>query len=163
MKKRTTENGSKNNDWETPEYIWDFLMGRFFQTQPFDPCPLRADFDGLAMDWPDHTYVNPPYTPRSAKEAFIRKAFYESQKGKHVVMLIPASTETKVFHEFIAPYAKVFLLEKRVKFKGHNTKGEYVTNQTGQGGSMLVEFGGGGQPCILPLSYQEVMGVSHEN
>lgn len=56
-------------------------------------------------------------------------------------MLIPASTETKIFHETIVPNAEVQLIKGRIKFKGTNTKGEYVTNKTGQSGSMIIIFG----------------------
>lgn len=143
MKNRTEENGTKVNDWETPQLIYDYIEKEFFDTVYFDPCPLNADFDGLGIDWHGANYINPPYSPSKLKEAFIRKALEESKKEKLCVMLIPASTETKIFHDIIVPNAKVVLIKKRVKFKGHNSKGEYVTDKSGQSGSMFVIFGGG--------------------
>jgi hypothetical protein len=107
----------------------------------FDPCPLNADFDGLKIEWKEINYINPPYSPSKLKEAFIKKALEESQKGKICIMLIPANTETKIFHETIVPNAEILLIKKRVKFKGHNSNNEYVTNKTGQTGSMFVIFG----------------------
>ncbi len=95
----------------------------------------------MSIDWQKANYINPPYSPSKLKEAFIKKAYEESKKGKLCVMLIPASTETRIFHDIIAPNAKILLIRKRVPFKGFNTNGEYVTGKTGQSGSMLVVFG----------------------
>ena len=39
-------------------------------------------------------------------------------------MLLPVSTSTKIFHEIIYPNAKIRFLKGRIKFLGHNTKGE---------------------------------------
>lgn len=152
MKKRTESNGTKNNDWETPKYIYDYIEKEFFSKYPiyFDPCPLNSKFDGLKINWKRANYINPPYT-RKLKEEFIKKAFEESKKGKLCVMLIPASTETKIFHNIIVPNAKVMLIKKRVKFKGYNSKGEYVTGKTGQSGSMFVIFGNGYKPEITTI------------
>jgi len=143
MKNRSTDNGTKVNDWATPQYIYDYIEKEIFKGKPyFDPCPLHCEFDGLSINWEKRNYINPPYT-RKLKEAFIMKAIEESKKGKLCVMLLPVSTDTKIFHNAIVKYGQVRLLKGRVKFKGINTKGEYVTDKTGQSGSMIVIFGKG--------------------
>jgi hypothetical protein len=143
MKKQSKQNGVDNNHWETPHYIMDYIFKHFFKSYEYiDPCPLHAEFDGLAFEWGNQNYINPPYD-KNGKEGFIKKAYEQSKQGKLCVMLIPANTETKIFHEIIVPNAKVILIKKRIKFKGYNTKGEYVTNKTGQTGSMFVIFGSG--------------------
>ncbi|MCK5608990.1 hypothetical protein KAR91_44360 [Candidatus Pacearchaeota archaeon] len=151
MKQRNKENGSKNDHWETPQYIYDFLESTIFKDRKyFDPCPLYSTFDGLNIEWKDYNYINPPYN-RKDKEAFIKKAYEESLKYKLCVMLIPATTETDIFHNVIVPNAKVVLIRRRIKFKGHNSKGEYVTNKTGQSGSMFVIFGRDIEPGITTI------------
>ncbi len=137
MKKRTKENGSKNNDWETPDYIKNYIIKKYGSY--FDPCPINARFDGLKISWKKVNYINPPYN-RKDKEAFIRKAHEESKKGKICVMLLPVSTSTKIFHEIILPNAKVEFLKGIVKFRGVNSKGERVENKCGQHDSMVVVF-----------------------
>jgi len=140
MKNRSKENGTEVNDWVTPQYIWDYLDRVFFKgVKYFDPCPLFADFDGLRIPWHRYNYVNPPYA-RKLKEAFILKALDEFKKGNETVMLIPATTDTKIFHEALVPYCHIQLIKGRVKFCGFNTKREYVTDKTGQTGSMFVIF-----------------------
>jgi len=153
MKQRTEKNGTKENNWTTLQYIYDYIEKEFFNgySEYFDPCPLNSDFNGLKIDWGLANYINPPYTQK-LKEAFIIKALEESKKGKLCVLLIPASTETKIFHEIIIPHAKVILIKKRVMFKGYNTKGEYVTNKTGQSGSMFIIFGKDHKPEIKTVN-----------
>lgn len=36
----------------------------------FDPCPLNPnpEIDGLKLEWPDKTFVNPPYSCPANKE-----------------------------------------------------------------------------------------------
>ena len=123
MKQRSINNGSNNNDWETPQYIYDYVIHHFFNDtlDYFDPCPLNADFDGLKISWKLFNYINPPYN-RKCKEAFIIKAYNESKLGKLCVMLIPAVTETKIFHDIIVPNSRVLLIKERIAFKGYNSK-----------------------------------------
>lgn len=87
-------------------------------------------------------FINPPYS-RKLKEAFVIKAIEESRKGKLCVMLLPVSTSTQLFHKHILPNKKeIRFIEKRIKFCGVNTKGEFVTGKTGMHDSMVVVFDG---------------------
>lgn len=130
-------NLNHSDDWATPEYIYRPLMEEF--NFDCDPCPLRAEFDGLEIEWGQRSFINPPYS-RKLKEAFIRKAYAESRKGKLCVMLLPVSTSTKIFHEVIYPHAEIRFLKGRVKFEGVNTFGEKVSNKCGMHDSCLVIF-----------------------
>lgn len=135
MKKR---NISHSDDWATPKWLYDKLDAEF--GFDFDPCPLNSSFDGLACEWGEVNYINPPYS-RKLKEAFVLKAIEESKNGKVCVMLLPVSTSTKLFHQHILPNAKeIRFLQGRVKFHGINTKGEFVTTKTPMHDSMVVIF-----------------------
>ena len=156
MKQRTEANGSKNDDWETPDFIKEWV--RTFYGDFFDPCPLKAEFDGLAMDWGKVNYINPPYT-LSLKTAFIRKAIVEADKGKSCVLLIPAGTETENFRLLWQRASEIYFIHKRVAFKGFNSKGVYVTNKCGQGGSVIfvLEAKRSLSRPTIELLYQEDM------
>jgi len=129
-----------HDDWETPKYfLSQEILPRFKGYDYIVPCPLNAEFNGLEISWEKRAFVNPPYN-RKDKEAFIRKAFEESKKGCYVIMLLPVSTSTKIFHEIIYPNAEIIFLKGRVKFIGINTAGQRVTNKCGMHDSMLVIF-----------------------
>ena len=130
--------GSQINDhWATPKWLYDKLNAEF--NFDFDPCPLHADFDGLMVEWGKSNFVNPPYN-RIDKPKFIQKAFDEWRKGKTCVLLIPAATGTKQFHDLILPYAEIRFLKGRIAFAGYNSKGEYTTKNKGKHDSMIVVF-----------------------
>ena len=93
------------------------------------------------VEWGERNFINPPYS-RNLKEAFIKKAYLESKKGKLCIMLLPVSTSTKIFHEYIYNKAKIRFLKGRVKFEGINTFGEPVSNKAGMHDSMIVIFDG---------------------
>lgn len=133
-----------SDNWATPKELYDKLNNEF--GFDFDPCPLNLgeiteENDGLLMDWGKVNFVNPPYS-RKLKELFIKKSIEESKNGKICVCLIPVSTSTALFHDFILPNAtEIRFLRGRVKFSGTNTKGEFVTNKSGMHDSMVVVFG----------------------
>ena len=116
-------NLNHKDHWATPKEFYDKLNEEFDFN--FDPCPLHSKFDGLVIDWKERNFINPPYS-RKLKEAFIRKAFEESKKGKVCVMLLPVSTSTKIFHEIIYPNAELRFVKGRIAFEGVNTFGKKV-------------------------------------
>lgn len=129
-------NLNHSDNWATPKEVYDKLNAEF--NFDFDPCPLHSDFDGLEIEWGGVNYVNPPYS-RKLKERFILKAIEESKKGKKCVILLPVSTSTKIFHDYILPNAKEIRFHRgRIKFLGINTKGEYVTDKSPMHDSMII-------------------------
>ncbi len=137
MKNRNLNAG---DDWKTPDELFNKLNEEF--SFDFDPCPFQHDlseWDGLKIEWGNSNFVNQPYS-KKLKEAFINKAYEEAQKGKKVVMLLPVSTSTKIFHEVILPNCEIRFLRGRVKFEGVNTFGELVKNKCGMHDSMICIF-----------------------
>jgi site-specific DNA-methyltransferase (adenine-specific) len=127
------------DDWQTPGYIYEPLDKEFHFN--FDPCPFKADFDGLAIPWKSSNFVNPPYN-RLDKPRFIQKAYEEWLKGNTSVLLIPAATGTKQFHDLILPHAEIRWVRGRIAFIGVNTRGEFTTKAKGKHDSMIVIFRG---------------------
>lgn len=138
MKNRNLDH---KDNWATPKEFYDKLDAEFHFD--FDPCPLNSgeitpEQDGLLIEWGQSNFVNPPYS-RKLKEAFVKKAIEESKKGKVCVLLLPVSTSTALFHDYIQPNAKeIRFVRGRIKFLGVNTKGEYVSNKAGMHDSMIV-------------------------
>lgn len=111
--------------WATPQDLYDKLNSEFNFT--LDPCatPQNAkcvkfytkEQDGLRQDWGgDAVFCNPPYGRDIY--AWVRKCFMEAQKiNTTVVMLIPARTDTRYFHEFIYHKAReIRFIKGRLKF-----------------------------------------------
>jgi len=140
-----------NNDdnYATPPQFYNELNKRF--CFDFDPCPYNEGevvLDGLKIDWGGVNFVNPPYSLK-LKEAFIKKGIEESKKGKVCVFLIPVSTSTKLFHEYIKPNAtEIEFVRGRIKFGKLDEKGNFYLplnkkgkTQSGTKDSMIVVFG----------------------
>lgn len=112
---------SKSELWETPQEFFDELNREFgFQT---DVCALpenakceafyTPEQDGLSQEWTGVCWCNPPYG-RQIWE-WVRKA---AESEATVVMLIPARTDTKWFHDYILPNAEIRFIKGRLKFGG---------------------------------------------
>lgn len=106
---------SAHDHWETPDEIYDDLYAEFRFS--LDPCPIEADFDGLALSWQGHTvYINPPY---SDIEPWISKAYEESKNvDTVVVMLLPARTDMGWFHHYALKANEIRFIEGRLRFGG---------------------------------------------
>jgi len=138
------KNSKQNSNWKTPSYFYDPLNEEF--NFDFDPCPYNHDlkkWNGLKVSWGQRNFVNPPYDLKN-KTAFIFKGLEEFKKGKLSVFLLPVSTSTNLFHNYINKYKTedIRFVHKRIKFEGFNSKNIYVKNLIGQYESMIVIFDG---------------------
>lgn len=134
---------SKTGAWATPQDFFDKLNWRF---GPFDldPCAEPTNTkcsnfyteveDGLSKDWGGHiVFVNPPYG--AGIDKWIEKGFRESQKpDTKVVMLLPARTDTRYFHDFVMRASEVHFIRGRLKFGDSNNSAPFP--------SMVVVFDG---------------------
>ena len=116
---------SKSGEWSTPNDFFKKLNWRF---GPFDLDPCASPYntkcdnfytepeDGLSKNWQGHTvFVNPPYG--RGIDAWIKKAYEEAQDpDTKVVMLIPARTDTKYWHDYVMKAESVFFIKGRLKF-----------------------------------------------
>ena len=116
---------SKTGEWATPQEFFNKLDWRFgpFDLDPCaDPTNTKCNNfyteaeDGLSKDWSEHTvFVNPPYG--RGIERWIKKAYDESRKeDTKVVMLIPARTDTKYWHQYVMRADEVHFVKGMLKF-----------------------------------------------
>jgi phage N-6-adenine-methyltransferase len=126
---------SKTDKWVTPPEVYDPLHCEF--NFNYDPCPIEwqeGDADGLLADWGTRVFCNPPYS-QTAK--WIKKCWEESKKGKTVVLLINAVTDTKAFHEYIYNKTEIRFVRGRIKFINPENRLKRSPNVKG---SMIVVF-----------------------
>ena len=118
---------SKTDCWETPQSFFDDLDSLFHFTVDACALPKNAkcekyftpEQDGLQQEWAGTVWCNPPYGREIWK--WVQKAYEVARAGKAVVvMLLPARTDTKWFHEFcyMNQYATVRFVKGRLKFGG---------------------------------------------
>ena len=114
---------SKTCEWATPKAFYEELNNKYHFT--LDPCSTKENHkctnffttenDGLKKSWGGYrVYCNPPYGREIGK--WIEKAYNENKKGTFVVMLLPARTDTKWFHDYIYNKHKIEFIKGRLKF-----------------------------------------------
>lgn len=115
---------SETDLWSTPQDLFDALNKEFQFT--LDPCATTENHkcekyftkeqDGLSHDWGKETvFCNPPYgrtIGEWVKFAYENNLFWNNT----IVMLLPARTDTKWFHEYIYGKAEIRFLRGRLKF-----------------------------------------------
>ena len=115
---------SDRDDWETPFDLYKKLNDEFNFT--LDPCCtvetakcskyFTASENGLFQTWENETvFCNPPYGKKISD--WVKKCYNEHMKHNiTVVMLIPARTDTRYFHDYIYNQAEIRFLKGRIKF-----------------------------------------------
>lgn len=117
---------SEKMDWCTPQAFFDRLDGEFHfvldaaATKENAKCQrfFTPDDDALTQSWDcgGAVFCNPPYGRTIGR--WCKKAWEESQKMRNpVVMLIPARTDTRYFHDYIYGKAEVRFVRGRLKFE----------------------------------------------
>lgn len=117
---------SKNELWETPQDFFDKLNEEFHFTLDVCALPQNAkcekfytpEQNGLSQPWKGICWCNPPYGRKVGE--WVRRAWISSAVGSTVVMLLPARTDTKWFHEYIYQKRRVEVrfVKGRIKFVG---------------------------------------------
>ena len=117
---------SNKEDWETPQWLFDKYNAMYGFTT--DVCATKEnakcanfytpEMDGLNIAWEGRCWCIPPYG-RTKTGKWVAKAVEEVLWGcPLVVMLLPARTDTKWFHEYVLPYGEIEFLKGRVRFVG---------------------------------------------
>ena len=129
---------SNKDHWRTPQWLFDLLDKEF--NFDLDPCGdskhlLRRNLqtitpegifygdssderfnDGLTQNWNTRiVFVNPPFTN---KIDWIDKCYNEGNNGATVVLLIPCSTDTKWWHNYVMKCTEIRFIEGRITFDG---------------------------------------------
>jgi phage N-6-adenine-methyltransferase len=146
------------DDWATPPEVFDPLNAEFGFTLdaaansrnhrcsewfgPDHPDNSRRNALYSGLSWGDGSvWINPPYS-RGLQGKFIERAALAGANFQRVVMLLPARTDTRAFHDHIwdrkqhKPHSwvrEVRFLKGRVRFVGAPASAPFP--------SMIVVFG----------------------
>jgi len=136
-----------SDNWETPQSFVDHIQDIFELKFDMDACAsfdskkvefyYSEDTNSLIQCWHGSVWCNPPYS-KPLKSKFVYKAIKEceDQNVREVVMLIPARTDTKLFHDVIMKNARsIYFIKGRINFLLENN--EYSGSTVA---SMLVFF-----------------------
>ena len=118
---------SATDNWSTPQDFFDKLNDEFHFT--LDVCAdennhkcehyYTKEIDGLSSPWIGTVWCNPPYGRKIGE--WVRRAYISSQIGSAtVVMLLPARTDTRWFHDYIynKSNTEIRFIKGRLKFGG---------------------------------------------
>lgn len=114
---------SGDNGWETPPHIFQFWHERF--NFDLDVCAvpetaklasyITPEQDALITPWGKRNWMNPPYG-RGQIDKFARRAYEQSLEGKVIVGLLPVSTDTKWWNQYVKPASHIFFYPYRINF-----------------------------------------------
>lgn len=148
---------SNSCEWETPQEVFDRLNRQYHFT--LDPCATKENAkcekyytreqDGLKQDWAGETvFCNPPYGKEMPK--WIEKCARHAEEGGVAVMLIPARTDTRAFHDYIYHRAEIQFLRGRLRYGNSKWNAPFP--------SMVVVFNANRVICPLcGTAFQSVM------
>lgn len=110
MSKKDYPRKNKSHDnYETDSWIKAVFDGWF------DPCPLNPCWinNGLLMEWPNKTFVNPPY---SDPLPWVEKAIETSIMGNTVALLLKHDSSTRWWKRLHESNAHFLPIMGRLKY-----------------------------------------------
>lgn len=130
-------------EWETPQDLFNKLNEEFHFTVDVCALPENAkcekyftpEMDGLAQCWEGVCWCNPPYGREIGK--WVIKAKMAQSTGATVVMLVPARTDTRWFHNYV--------------YNGWNTEIRFLKER--------LKFGGGAERSSVPFDDRNIQAV----
>ena len=137
--------GGRAEDFATPELFVRFVERTYGVTFTLDaaadennakaPVWIDEEADSLKQDWRGVVWLNPPYGRKIP--LFLERAIEMKYMCEMIVVLVPARTDTKWFHELVIQNAsEVLLIKGRLNFiHGSSVKGSNAPYP-----SMLVVF-----------------------
>lgn len=123
----------KSHEWETPIELFRELDAEFgfgidaAASASNAKCEVYfcEKQDGLKgeWNWGGSVWCNPPYGTQIGR--WVEKGYQEAQKGATVVMLIPARTETRYWHDFVMKAAEIRFIRGRLRFSGYTVNAPF--------------------------------------
>lgn len=127
----------KSDKWNTPIDFYNKLNNLY--SFDLDPCSDNNNLktknfytekeNGLIQKWKGNVFCNPPY---SNIKQWVKKCSEEKYNCNIIVLLIPARTDTKYFHEYIYNQCDIEFIKGRLKFGNSKNSAPFP--------SMLVFF-----------------------
>ncbi|MEP9385562.1 DNA N-6-adenine-methyltransferase [Nocardioides cheoyonin] len=120
----------------TPPYVLEPVRAALGGRIELDPCttpdnPVGAERfyalpdDGAALPWSAATvFCNPPYG--EVRVRWVRRCAEAGAAGSRVVLLMPAHTDTRIWHEAMASATSLLFIRGRVKFGLARSNGRQV-------------------------------------
>lgn len=116
----------KSHEWETPQSFFDALDAEFGFTLDVAASHKNAKCaayycgewgrNGLHEPWTGVVWCNPPYGNEIGE--WVERGYRQAQLGATVVMLIPARTETRYWHDYVMRAAEIRFVRGRLRFVG---------------------------------------------
>lgn len=98
------------DDWRTPSDLYHLYIDAGF----IDCFPYKADYDEFKRIYIcQRLFVNPPYSKLKFLPGWIKN---QIEHGCSVVLLIPARTDTKYFHELLELEPEIEFIKGRLHF-----------------------------------------------
>ena len=130
-----------SENWGTPDWLYDELDEEF--SFELDVAPRNSKVDFLTYPWEQSNFCNPPYSSH-IKNAFVKKAIVEQEKGNTTVFVLPVQTGSRLWHDYIVPHSKsIRFLRGRLKFNQFDMDGEWIDSKSDLGApfnTMIVVF-----------------------
>lgn len=122
---------SASGDWETPQELFDALNEEFHftldacATRENALCPVFYSEDSLTRPWYNNVYCNPPYGRQIGE--WVRKGCLATScfEARVVVMLLPARTDTRWWHDWVMKADEIRFIRGRLKFSGHKNSAPF--------------------------------------
>lgn len=107
------------DNWKTPSKLMEALKEHGW----IDTFPYMCDYDEFLKNYRHQKiYVNPPYSKLRMVANWVED---QIRRENQILLLIPARTDTKYFHQLLKYNPTLFLIKGRLKFNDVNSSAPF--------------------------------------
>lgn len=113
-------------EWETPDFIMKKYKDRYelkldvcaTKTNAKLPSFFTKEDDAFSKKWNTNFFMNPPLDNKKQLYEWVRAAHLNQEEfDVNAVLLLPAWTDSKWFHEFLVKKTKLIFLKGRLRWQ----------------------------------------------
>ena len=100
----------KSDDWQTPKELYDPLMKMGYR----DTFKYQSEENELENNYyNEKLFINPPFSKMKQVTEWIKQQYINNNE---IILLIPARTDTKYFHELLLLQPNIYMFKGRMHY-----------------------------------------------
>lgn len=102
---------SNTDDWKTPSKMYEFFINKCGFIDTFKYHDTENQFNKIYYN--ENIYMNPPFSKMKEVTKYIHELV---ANGNFIILLIPARTDTKYFHELLKLNPEITFIKGRLHY-----------------------------------------------
>ena len=113
-----------SNNWNTPKVLLQHILDNGYKDYNPEGSFISPFYVNTSDFKNDKVFINPPFSILN-KEEFLITIYHLWMNNNDILLLIPARTDTRYFHELLTYFPNITFIKGRLKFNDGKTSAPF--------------------------------------